>query len=287
MKIKKKPSQYDENNTIKKLGKWIIQQQINYLKKQNIMKIPDIQKLWEEFIEKYNEYVISKEELWIDTIKKVEEYIDKNKKRPSDRDNNYSIKKLGIWINTQQINYLRKQKNMKNLNIQKLWEEFIEKYNEYFISNEEQWKNNIQEVSKYIDENKKRPSNTNKNDSIKKLAAWINTQQNTYSKNKHIMKNLYIQKLWEEFIEKYNEYFISNEELWKNIIKKVEKYIDENKKRPSTKYINDSIKKMGNWINAQQNNYLKKQKIMKNPDIQKLWEEFIEKYNEYLFLQKI
>ena len=44
---------------------------------------------------------------------------------------------------------------------------------------------------------------------------------------------------------------------------------------------------MGNWINAQQNNYLKKQKIMKNLDIQKLWEEFIEKYNEYLFLQKI
>jgi len=284
---KKKPSQYDKNNTIKKLGKWIIQQQINYLKKQNIMKILDIQKLWEEFIEKYNEYVISKEELWKDTMKKVEEYINKNKKRPSDRDKNYSIKKLGIWINTQQINYLRKQKIIKNLNIQKLWEEFIEKYNEYFISNEEQWKNKIQEVTKYINENKKRPSNTNKNNKIQKLAAWINTQQINYSKKQQIMKNLNIQKLWEEFIEKYNEYFISNEELWKNIIKKVEKYIDENKKRPSSKDINDSIKKMGNWINAQQNNYLKKQKIMKNPDIQKLWEEFLEKYNEYLFLQKI
>ena len=164
---------------------------------------------------------------------------------------------------------------------------FIEKYNEYFISNEEQWKNKIQEVTKYINENKKRPSNTNKNNKIQKLAAWINTQQINYSKNKHIMKIPNIQKLWEEFIEKYNEYFISNEELWKNIIKKVEKYIDENKKRPSSKDINDSIKKMGNWINAQQNNYLKKQKIMKNPDIQKLWEEFLEKYNEYLFLQKI
>ena len=96
---------------------------------------------------------------------------------------------------------------MKIQEIRKLWEEFQEKYSEYFISNEEKWKNNLKEVSKYIDENKKLPSESNKNESIKSLYNWISNQKKNYAKKEFIMKTPEIRKIWEEFQEKYSEYF--------------------------------------------------------------------------------
>jgi hypothetical protein len=38
------------------------------------------------------------------------------------------------------------------------------------------------------------------------------------------MKTPEIYKLWEEFLEKYYEYFISNEEQWKSILMKIKKF---------------------------------------------------------------
>ena len=34
--------------------------------------------------------------------------------------------------------------------ISKLWEEFQEKYSEYFVNNDDQWKNTLKEIGKYI-----------------------------------------------------------------------------------------------------------------------------------------
>jgi hypothetical protein len=96
---------------------------------------------------------------------------------------------------------------MKNLKIYKLWEEFQEKYSEYFMSNEEQWKNTLIKICKYIDENKKLPSQYNKNDSIKKLGKWIQYQKQNYAKKERIMKtSLENRELWEEFREKYSNH---------------------------------------------------------------------------------
>lgn len=95
------------------------------------------------------------------------------------------------------------------------------------------------------------------------------------------MKTPEIYKLWEEFLEKYSEYFISNEEQWKNTLKEIEEYIFKNNKLPSSINKNDTIKKLGSWINNQKTNYAKKENIMKFPEIRKLWEEFKEKYSNY------
>ncbi len=52
---------------------------------------------------------------------------------------------------------------MKDSNIRKLYEEFIEKYKEYFLDNNENWLNNIKLVSDYINKNSKRPSTIDNN----------------------------------------------------------------------------------------------------------------------------
>jgi hypothetical protein len=177
------------------------------------MKYDIIRKKWEEFINftKYKKYFMSNEEVWEYKLEEVKKYIDDNNKRPSiyDRDNN--IKKLGQWIHTQITNYLKKEQIMQNDIIKEKWEEFINssKYNKYFISNEEGWYNTLEEIKKYIDENNKRPSSTDKDNNIKTLGIWISNQNKNYSKKKQIMKNDIIRINWEEFINdtKYKKHF--------------------------------------------------------------------------------
>ena len=54
---------------------------------------------------------------------------------------------------------------MKKEDIRKEWEDFVsnDKYKEYFMDNEEEWKDNLEKVKKYINTNNKRPSAGNKN----------------------------------------------------------------------------------------------------------------------------
>ena len=57
----------------------------------------------------------------------------------------------------------------------------------------------------------------------------------------------------------------------------------ENNKRPSSTNKNSNIRSYGQWISDQQDNYKNNKHIMSNPDIRKLWEEFINdpKYSKY------
>ena len=104
---------------------------------------------------------------------------------------------------------------MSNPEIRKLWEAFVNdaKYSKYFISNEEQWKLTLKRVKKYIDEYNKRPSAGDKNIDIRSDGAWINKQQTNYKKNQFIMSNPEIRKLWEAFVNEYQEYFPDNPAL--------------------------------------------------------------------------
>ena len=167
---------------------------------------------------------------------------------------------------------------MANTDIYSKWTEFMndKKYLSYFITNEELWEKNFKEVKKYIDENNKKPLNTDKNKDIKKLSNWINTQ-NSYKKNQN--------SKWNEFInnEKYKKYFISIEDEWYNNFNKIKIFIEENNKRPTQKHTNYDINVLGSWIQSQVQNYKKKRFSMANPLLYKEWSLFIndEKYKKY------
>ena len=143
---------------------------------------------------------------WIDKLKMVSDYIDEHSKRPSSEDKNKDIKQLGQFLSDQQKNYKNNKYIMKDTNIKKLYEEFIEKYKEYFLDNNEIWLNNLKLCEKYIIDNKKKPSTTDKNNDIKFLGSFLSHQQQNYKNNEHNMKDSNIRKIYEEFIEKYKEY---------------------------------------------------------------------------------
>jgi hypothetical protein len=145
---------------------------------------------------------------WKLTLDEIKKYIDENDKRPSVCDETNKIKKQGRWITQQQQNYRQKIQNMKYKIYRKLWKNFIkdDKYKKYFLSNEEVWKKNLEFVKKYIDENKKRPSITDKNKEYKKYSLWLYKQQQNYKNQQKIMSNKTIRHLWENFINDYKDY---------------------------------------------------------------------------------
>jgi FMN-dependent NADH-azoreductase len=173
------------------------------------MKDSNIRKLYEEFIKNYKVYFQSNKdnnEIWLNNIKLCEKYIIENKKRPSQYDKNKDIKVLGQFLSIQSTNYKNNKDIMKDSNIRKLYEEFIEKYKEY-LDNNEIWLNNLKLCEEYLIKNRKRPSQIDKNKDIKVLGQFLSNQQTNYKNNKNIMKDININKLYKEFIEKYKEYF--------------------------------------------------------------------------------
>jgi len=207
----KRPSLDDDNLEIKKLAYWLSRQQTNYRKKEDLMSHENIYNLYDNFIkcDKYKKYFVSNEEEWYNNFIKVKKYIDDNRKRPSCCDKNKIIQKLGVWIITQNKNYIEKIQIMSNLEIFNFWNNFIndEKYKKYFITSEEEWKNNLKSLKSYIDINKKRPSSQDINIEIKQLNKWLSHQVTNYNKKQKNMSNPEINQIWTNFIEEYKEYF--------------------------------------------------------------------------------
>jgi superfamily II DNA or RNA helicase len=275
------PLRHDKNDNIKVIGRWILHQKNNYKKRTQIMKNQEIYDLWTSFINEYEKYFLSNEEVWKNMLNNLKKYIDEHSKLPSTIDENNDIKFVGTWISTQKNNYKKRTKIMKNQEIYDLWTIFTKEYEKYFLSNEDNWKNMLNNVKNYVDENNKLPSSEHKNDNIKVIGRWILHQKNNYKKRTQIMKNQEIYNLWTTFMKEYEKYFLSNEDNWKNMLNNVKNYVDENNKLPSSEHKNDDIKVIGRWIGTQKNNYKKRTEIMKNQEIYDLWTTFIKQYEKY------
>jgi superfamily II DNA or RNA helicase len=218
---------------------------------------------------------------WMEKLDNVKKYIDENNKRPSSHDKNNKIKQMGKWLQYLKENYDKQQNIMKNPEIKIKYENFITTYKKYFMSNEEQWQINLNNVKKYIDENNKRPLSKDKNIVIKQICKWLQHQKTNYDKQKEIMINPEIRIKYENFITTYKKYFMSNEEQWQINLNNVKKYIDENNKKPSSIDKNIVIKQMNKWLQHQNENYKKEKQIMKNPEIRNEYEKFMSEYKEY------
>jgi hypothetical protein len=281
-KYKKRPSEDDKNPDIKTLGQWVSNQKTKYKNNKNIMKNPNIKKEWEETVDKYKEYlVVDNEDIWKITLKKLIDYMKKEKKCPSTIDENPDIKTLGQWLSNQKENYKNNKAIMKNPVIKKEWEETLVKYKEYLVDNEEIWKITLKKLIDYMEKEKKSPSQRDKNPDIKTLGKWVCHQKENYKNNKDIMKNPNIKKEWEETLVKYKEYLVvDNEEIWKITLKEVISYMEKEKKCPNQRDKNPVIKKLGVWVCSQKHKYTYNK--MTNPEIRKEWEETLVKYKKYL-----
>lgn len=126
---KKRPSIYNKD---KKLAFWIRAQLTNHKNQEYNMKDKKIYCEWTKFMKKYQKYFLNICDKWYNSLNKVKEYIDKNKKKPLVSDKDKEIQKLARWICTQQANYKNEKYNMKDTNIYSKWTQFMKKYQKYF-----------------------------------------------------------------------------------------------------------------------------------------------------------
>ena len=286
---KKRPNTRDKDQKIKALGDWVSRQITNYSKKAQIMSDPIIYSAWNEFTSspQYSEYFIDNNTAWNNSLSELKTYLDTNKKRPSKGDKDPKIKTLGQWVQNQTTNYSKKAYIMSDPIIYSAWNDFISspQYSEYFIDNNTIWNNTLSELKTYLDTNKKRPNTRDKDQKIKTLGLWIQTQTKNYSKKAYIMSDPIIYSAWELFITSpvYSEYFIDNNTAWNNTLVELKTYLDTNKKRPIQQSKDQKIKTLGKWIQTQTTNYSKKAYIMSDPEIRTEWHKFItsEQYKQY------
>jgi len=228
------------------------------------------------------EYDEKRFERWYENLEKVKKYIDENKERPNKRSKNNEIQILGRWVSQQKNNYQKKIQIMKELDIRKVWENFINDYSKYYKNNYEKWYDNLNKIEEYIKNVNKIPTSYGNTENINDLGRWLTTQKLNYQRKLFIMKNEEIRESWEIFIDKYKKYFNEdNNILWYKKLNELEEYIIKNKKLPSTIDDNKDIQKLSGWCGNQIRNHKKGIQIMKETEIKNAWEEFTKKYSEY------
>jgi ribosomal RNA-processing protein 8 len=166
------------------------------------MKNDERYDVWTSFLEEYNEYFISIDDVWDINFDKLKEFIDINKKTPSLSKNN-DEKFIALWLKTQKRDYKNRTYGMSNNERYDVWTNFLEEYNEYFISIDDVWDINFDKLKEFIDGSKKTPSSKSKNGGEKILGRWLVQQNKNYKNRSGGMKNNERYDEWTHFVNEY------------------------------------------------------------------------------------
>ncbi len=280
------PSKSSEDKKIKKLGGWVSRQKKNYKNKICIMKNIEIYDKWTKFKENYKYLFLNYIEIWYDRYDELIKYIEGNNKFPSKNSENKKIKQLCTWKGTQQKNYKKKIKTMRNEEIYNKWTEFKENNKHLFLDTVKIWNNKYNKLVKYIENNKKLPSISSNYKKIKQLGLWIGTQNQNYKKKRYIMKNVEIYNKWTKFKGTYKNLFLNYIEKWNKKYNELVKYLKDNNKFPKISSEDEKIKQLSRWMSKQRSNYKKVINTMKYEEIYDKWTKLKEN-NKHLFLNNI
>jgi len=261
----------------KRLGQWIGSQIQKYNGKSYGMS-DNIRIAWSCFIDEYKEYLKTDDELWIDKLNELQQFIDINERRPIYSANEKSEKKLGQWLSTQ--NQLIVENKMLEQRY-KMWTQMKEKYNDYLQNADERWDENFNDLIKCIINNKRLPSRTAKDKDEQLLHGWLQNQKFAYSNKDKGMVDVTRYNKWSEMVNKYEEYFKTDEEIWDEKYDKLVLFFDTHKRRPNKRANNENEKTLGMWIGVNLKNYKEKTKRMKHEKSYNKWTELINKYEEY------
>lgn len=210
---------------------------------------------------------------------KVSEWIDKNKKRPSSYTDEYVEKKYGMWLSNNITRYKRKECNMKNNNVRKKFNDFLERYQNVLMSRDCAWIIMRNEVTSWINKNGKRPTCISSDLCEKKYGRWIAGNIRTYNCVTHNKTDNNKRILWDEFVNTHKEYFLQKDTIWERKYQQLLKYINDNNNLPSPRSKDDTEKKCGVWMNANIGRYKNNKMSISE---KKLWEKFMNDNCEHL-----
>ena len=290
-KFNKLPSLKNENE--KQLSHWIYDQNHNLKNNQNIMKVPEIKELWNEFTYENKTLFVSNNEVWNNNLQKLENFILSNNRLPtqgSKEDKDTIL--LAKWIVRNNDEYNKNEKAMKDETTRSYWIDFKEKYSKFFYEKDDFWNDNITKIENFIKLKNILPVENKSRKEEYDLRIWLKTQIKIYKKNQFENDNNK-RLVIENFLSKYSNLLSlkSNFEIWlenyedfldyikeKNSLPrekiKILTNIDEYKKREL-----EDEKRLGVWkSNTIQNSKINFVTVVNDIDISKLTESEKEKH---------
>jgi len=219
------------------------------IRNDNIIEVDILEKInthtWIKDIElKINDLI----DIWVIKYNKLKEYVEKNNKLPSQSDKDKNFIFLCDWIGTQRKNYRKKSLSEERISQLEQIEGWFWNINNEF---EKDWNENLNNLKKYINENNKLPSYSDKDKNIKSLASWIKNQRTNYKKN-----DLSEQRIKQ--LEQINGWYWDElEKEWTEKLNNIQKYVNENNKLPPFNNKDKNIKSLALWIGTQRSNYKK------------------------------
>jgi len=143
------------------------------------------------------------------------------------------------------------------------------------------FKKKLDELKKFMEDNKRRPSSNSKDPAEKKLGFWINHTTNNYKNEQYSMslENEKNRSVWDEFVNdpKWKEHFMSDEEFWLYTFEQVKSFMEDKKRRPWSQSKDPAEKKLGCWVSNTIQNYKNEKQSMslKNKTNRSTWKNFI------------
>jgi hypothetical protein len=276
------PSSYSKDPTVKQLASWVYKQKQNYKKQTEIMKSLTLRLKWETMTKLYPQLFITKEQQWMATLDKLKQYIASEQRLPSLGSKDGIVKKLGNWVSKQKTNYRFEMETMKIQAIRTQWETMMSQHSKLFLTSSQQWMVTFVNLQRYIAATNHLPPSSSKDPKVKQLASWVSKQKQNYKNQTEIMKNQNIVALWEDFLNRYPQLFLTSEQQWMVTLANLRQYVASNDQLPQWSSRAATVKKLAYWVSNQKLQYKMRTYIMKDETISKEWEAFVEE-NPKLF----
>ena len=261
----KKPLAKSHDINERRIGKWLESQVFDFKNNQNIMKLPEIQQLWKDFVSENKSLFVLPNEIWSKRLEDLEDFIIKNNRLPtqaSSEDHENIL--LAKWIIRNNDEYAKNEKAMKDQIIRNEWIEFKNKYTNLFDEKLNLWNDKLNLVTSFIEKNGRLPYENKDRKNEYDLRIWFKTQEKIYNKNK--FENDSEKKInFEKVLFTYKHLFskVSSFELWMDKYEQFVQYIEKNNELPKEKFkipdnINESkreecesLKSLGVWKSNQ------------------------------------
>ena len=173
--------------------------------------------------------------------------------------------RLGKWIYYQRSHYKFSIGMMKEGNPHRqLWEEFVRTHSDWFDR-----KRVLLDWNKCFNELKQwhyRPSKKGFRLSERRLAVWVEHQQNRYIRQKEKMKQ-YVQ--WSEFVKTHPTWFNVQSNSWNQMFNTVQQW----PVLPSVQSEDKQERQLGRWVERQELRY-RQQQPSEGDDNDLLWKAF-------------
>jgi len=147
-------------------------------------------KSWTEFMNKNEDQLLSKNEIWDNKLQMLSEFIDLYNRKPSETGDNEEVALLR-W------SYDQVKRVQPGTDRYEKWNAFINKYIQFYRTYEESWKDTFDKVVEYVCENNKTPKQDGSTEEECRLSRWMTRQNMSLSRGELSEE---FKGIWEKFL---------------------------------------------------------------------------------------